>query len=324
MIELYRFGLTALLRDPTPARAIQYLHQARVRRADEMAYHQKLVDYVNWYEVTQNTAHPGVPLPRLFPRRAGTRQDRARPGPPQSDPRRPAQGRGEVLTAGVRRRTRHGDRSPRAIDWTEKIGAGGEARVFRAHDLETGDDVALRLSPPGRFIARAPRNLPRCIPAGCGLLDRGIDPAQRPFAVFELLHGETLGAMTARGPLDATTAWLEFARQSLDAVGALHAAGWVHGDLNADNFLLHDGTTWKLLELPFHRPAAARTGRRFSAASTRSRRNSSRAAPPESASDLYALGCLYYKAASGVYPHAGGTAAEIAVGRLRFPPTPLG
>lgn len=55
VIELYRFGLTALLHYPTPARAIQYLHQARVRRADEMTYHQKLVDYVNWYEVTQNT-----------------------------------------------------------------------------------------------------------------------------------------------------------------------------------------------------------------------------------------------------------------------------
>jgi hypothetical protein len=54
VIELYRFGLTSLLRDPTPQRAVQYLHQARVRRAEEMAYHQKLIDYVNWYEVTQN------------------------------------------------------------------------------------------------------------------------------------------------------------------------------------------------------------------------------------------------------------------------------
>lgn len=54
VIELYRFGLTSLLRDPTPQRAVEYLHQARVRRAEEIAYHQKLVDYVNWYEVTQN------------------------------------------------------------------------------------------------------------------------------------------------------------------------------------------------------------------------------------------------------------------------------
>ena len=54
VIELYRLGLTALLRDPNPQRASQYLHEARVGRATEMAYRQNLVDYVNWYEVTQN------------------------------------------------------------------------------------------------------------------------------------------------------------------------------------------------------------------------------------------------------------------------------
>jgi hypothetical protein len=53
VIELYRFGLTALLRDPDPKRAIQYLHEARVQRAAEMANHDSLVDYVNWFEVTQ-------------------------------------------------------------------------------------------------------------------------------------------------------------------------------------------------------------------------------------------------------------------------------
>jgi hypothetical protein len=53
VVELYRFGLTALLHDPDPKRAIQYIHEARVRRAAEMSYHQNLVDYVNWFEVTQ-------------------------------------------------------------------------------------------------------------------------------------------------------------------------------------------------------------------------------------------------------------------------------
>jgi serine/threonine protein kinase len=132
----------------------------------------------------------------------------------------------------------------------EKIGTGGEARVFRARDLLTGGDVAVRLSPRNDSAATE-----REIPAGhCGwvrLLDRGVDPAQGAYAVFELLHGETLGAMTAREPL-AHEAWLDFARQSLDAVGALHREGWIHGDVNADNFFLDGGTTWKLLELPFY------------------------------------------------------------------------
>jgi len=54
IIELYRFGLTALIRDNDPTRAAQYIHEAHVRRAAEMDFHNQLTDYVNWYEVTQN------------------------------------------------------------------------------------------------------------------------------------------------------------------------------------------------------------------------------------------------------------------------------
>jgi serine/threonine protein kinase len=203
----------------------------------------------------------------------------------------------------------------------EKIGMGGEARVFRACDLVTGGDVAVRLSPRNDSPATD-----REIPAGhrgwVQLLDRGVDSAQGAYAIFELLQGETLGALTARGPL-AHEVWLDFARQSLEAVGALHRAGWIHGDVNADNFLLDAGTTWKLLELPFHPavPAEQRSPLFGSIYTLSPGQLSGRL--PDARSDLYALGCLYYKAASGSYPHAGGNAAEIAVGRLRFPPASL-
>jgi serine/threonine protein kinase len=78
----------------------------------------------------------------------------------------------------------------------EKIGMGGEARVFRACDLVTGGDVAVRLSPRNDSPATD-----REIPAGhrgwVQLLDRGVDSAQGAYAIFELLQGETLGAPTA-------------------------------------------------------------------------------------------------------------------------------
>jgi hypothetical protein len=54
IIELYRFGLTALVRDKDPVRAAKYIHEAHARRAAEMDFHEKLIDYTNWYEVTQN------------------------------------------------------------------------------------------------------------------------------------------------------------------------------------------------------------------------------------------------------------------------------
>jgi eukaryotic-like serine/threonine-protein kinase len=203
----------------------------------------------------------------------------------------------------------------------EKIGSGGEARIFRARDLETGDDVAVRLSLQDDSFGVALK-VPAPHPGWVRLLDRGVDPQHGAFAVFELLRGETLGAMMTGGPLPHK-AWLDFARQSLEAVEALHQAGWVHGDLNADNFFLHDGTTWKLLELPFHQavPVEKRSPLFGSIYTLSPEQLAGR--PPDARSDLYALGCLYYRAADGVYPHADGNAAQIAVGRLRFPATPL-
>ncbi len=44
---------------------------------------------------------------------------------------------------------------------------------------------------------------------------------------------------------------------------------------------------------------------------------------PGRASDIYALGCLYYYAAAGVYPHGGEMSADVAIARLRFAPEPL-
>jgi serine/threonine protein kinase len=204
----------------------------------------------------------------------------------------------------------------------EQIGTGGEARVFRAHDLMMGRDVALRFSAhegaPGE--GREP-----AVPHGgwVQLFDRGVDPVKGAFTVFELLHGETLGAMLARGPLSHET-WLDLARQSLGAVEALHTACWVHGDLNADNLILDAGMTWKLLELPFHQPGMPeRRSPMFGSIHTLAPEQLA-GHRPDARSDLYALGCLYYKAASGVYPHGAGTAVDAAVSRLRFPTPPLG
>jgi len=53
-LALYRFGLTALINDPKPDEALKFIQEAHDQRAAEMANHQKLVDYLNWYEVTKS------------------------------------------------------------------------------------------------------------------------------------------------------------------------------------------------------------------------------------------------------------------------------
>jgi serine/threonine protein kinase len=79
---------------------------------------------------------------------------------------------------------------------------------------------------------------------------------------------------------------------------------------------------WKLLELPFlsffpenrHKPV-------FGSIHTMAPERL-QGKEPDFRSDFYSLGCLYYYALTGRYPHIGSE-AEIAIGHLRFDPAPI-
>jgi serine/threonine protein kinase len=205
----------------------------------------------------------------------------------------------------------------------EMIGSGGEARVFRATDTVTEAEVALRLA-LGPVTQRAQAASADYHEGWVRLLDAGTDPQHGTYQVFELLKGRTLDESVQSGPLTPGD-WHLFVDQSLSAVEALHGAGWVHGDLNAQNFL-HAGQEkkrWKLLELPFQRfdPAVPRSAAFGSIHTLAPEQIDGK--QPDARSDLYALGCLYYYAASGGYPHPGDSFQEVAIHCLRFAPDPL-
>ncbi len=56
ILATYRFGLSALINNKTADEANKLLRQAHAQRVAETAYHQKLLDYVNWFEVTKDYA----------------------------------------------------------------------------------------------------------------------------------------------------------------------------------------------------------------------------------------------------------------------------
>jgi serine/threonine protein kinase len=208
----------------------------------------------------------------------------------------------------------------------ESLAAGGEAEVRRARDTRTGDEVAIRLARPEHHLTNPgePAPMPDFHPGWVRYFRSGRDAQRGPYQVFELLRGETFSQRMEKGPFDPGE-WLAFARESLAAVAALHAAGWTHGDLNAGNFVRLETSphAWKLLELPFlhlnsHQPHTSLFGSIYTLAPEQLE---GRAA--DTASDVYALGCLYYRGATGEFPHHG-TNAEIAIARLRFPPEPPG
>src|ERR1700689_1229032 len=106
------------------------------------------------------------------------------------------------------------------------LGSGGEARVFRARDTTTGNETALRLAlQPGAH--NVPDPLPAFHDGWVRLLAAGSDPQHGAYQVFEPLEGRTLGRLIPSAPLGPGE-WRLFVDQSLDAVEALHAAGWIH------------------------------------------------------------------------------------------------
>ena len=202
----------------------------------------------------------------------------------------------------------------------ESIGSGGEARVFRARDETSGTEVALRLAhqPGARAVAE---EAPPFHDGWVRLLATGSDAQSGAYQVFELLQGQTLGQLISSAPLDPQ-GWRDFVQQSLGAVEALHDVNWVHGDLNADNFF-RTAEGWKLLELPFLRPVPAQGRSTMFGSIHTLAPEQLNGKSPDFRSDLYSLGCLYYFAAAGAYPHPGPSAQDVAIHCLRFAAEPL-
>src|SRR4030095_3893905 len=127
----------------------------------------------------------------------------------------------------------------------EPIGAGGMGEVYRARDLKLGLDVALKILPDifvgdldraARFEREAQvvasLNHPNIA------IIHGFQESDGVKAlVLELVEGETLSSVIARGPVALTDA-LAIARQIADALEAAHDKGIVHRDLKPDNIKL--------------------------------------------------------------------------------------
>ncbi|HVL66735.1 MAG TPA: protein kinase [Vicinamibacterales bacterium] len=142
---------------------------------------------------------------------------------------------------------------------TTAIGSGGMGEVYRAHDSRLGRDVAIKVLPElfavdadrvARFKREAQSlaalNHPN-IAHVYGLEEDASAPPGVRALVMELVEGEDLSTVVARGPMPPAEA-IPIARQIAEGLEAAHEAGIVHRDLKPANVKVRSDGTVKILD----------------------------------------------------------------------------
>jgi Tol biopolymer transport system component len=136
---------------------------------------------------------------------------------------------------------------------TGVLGAGGMGEVYRARDTNLNRDVAIKVLPES--VADDPDRLARFTREAQTLAALnhphiaqiyGFERANLAL-IMELVEGDDLSVVIARGPLAAADA-LPIARQIADALEAAHEQGIIHRDLKPANVKVRTDGTVKVLD----------------------------------------------------------------------------
>jgi len=210
----------------------------------------------------------------------------------------------------------------------ERLGSGGMGEVYRARDTLLGREVALKLIRPqlhaepavrARFLRECRAAAALSHPAIATLFEAGEAEDGRLYFASELVRGETLAALLARGRLAPERA-VELGLALAEALAAAHEHGIVHRDIKPQNLMVTTDGRLKVLDFGLARvldePAAEPAGTDATRTYTATRAGTIVGTPaymsPEQAtgepvdarSDIFSAGCVLY---------------EMACGRLAFP-----
>lgn len=216
------------------------------------------------------------------------------------------------------------------------LGQGGMARVYAATDQRTGERVAIKLL--SRTYANDPRERARFV-REARAMERIHHPAVvrpraigehedgRPFLVMELLTGETLADRLKRvGRLPASSV-TRIGCAIASGLGAAHDIGVVHRDVKPANVFLVEGADVDARLLDF---GLAKTFAATSLTETDATVGKAAYMPPEqmladgvdARTDVYALGTVLYRAATGAMPFEAREKPDALARQLVSTPDP--
>jgi len=219
-----------------------------------------------------------------------------------------------------------------------RIAVGGMGEVWEASDTRLGRSVALKvlrteLSDDPEFLHRfriEARTVASLDHAGIAAVhdygeDDGSSGRRTAYLVMELVRGEPLSTLIARGPIDPEET-LRLLEEAAWALQAAHERGFVHRDVKPGNILVRTDGQVKLTDFGIAKAANAvpmtRSGMVMGTAHyiAPEQASGSEAGP---AGDVYSLGIVGYECLAGHRPFRAESAVAVAMMQVRDEPPPL-
>ena len=212
---------------------------------------------------------------------------------------------------------------------TRMLGAGGQAEVWLARDLELGEWVAVKVFRDGLSETQRER-LRREVRLGRSLSHPNlvrvfelIEAGGRLAVAMEWVSGGSLAARLEDGPLPIGQA-IAVADEVLGVLAYLHGQGIVHRDVKPSNLLLDDRGSVRLADLGLVRPLEDGGDLTATAMAVGTPGYMSpeqiRGLDPTPGADLYSLGVTLFHLLTGRMPFAGNSSFEVADQHLHASP----
>ena len=216
----------------------------------------------------------------------------------------------------------------------ELAARSGMASIFRATDLRTGIQVAIKVPHPeaecdvaffDRFSREAQIGQEMAHPSLLKVMTS--DDRSRVYMVMEWADGRLLREILAEERKLPAERAVAIARALCDALDYIHARGVVHRDLKPENIMVGADDRIKLIDFGIASKAGARrltfgrlsnimgTAEYISPEQVRGKRGDAR-------SDLYALGVMLYEMLTGRTPFRGPNPFAVMNARLKSDPIP--
>ncbi|WP_345188480.1 Stk1 family PASTA domain-containing Ser/Thr kinase [Microbacterium panaciterrae] len=224
------------------------------------------------------------------------------------------------------------------------IGRGGMAHVHRGYDLTLGRDIAIKILDRElardtafrtRFRMEAQAASRMSHPSIVRVFDAGEDSSAEaggtaaepvPFIIMELVHGELLKDVIARGALRTVDA-VRYADGILEALEYSHRAGVVHRDIKPGNVMITSSGAVKVMDFGIARAVSDSSS---TVAETTQIIGTAAYFSPEQAkgeqvdarADLYSAGVVLYEMLTGRQPFRGESPVAVAYQHVSETPRP--